>query len=1122
VLDIRDYGAIVGSTNGTTNTAAIQQALDDAAVQSGGWGSAKVLIPNTEIQHDTIYDLASPLWMWGNNINFEGGGKRSSMLRCNGGPCVVVAKHPRFWRMEKTTVVDNSGVVRVTKPISSDTAANWAAANPVLLSGEIAISTTVDGPNNCKVGPGAWNSLSYTSADTSGESAFKDLGLYKTDLYEFRSAGAYPPGSGRAEFAPSMSPGQYFGLRSRSGVIEARFPYHPLAHGDAAQLTNSCTSWPNHNKITWEFIHYNHSTNVYGGIAGCGGMGAPDPWILLGDGTNYVFDLALTDSNATRRTWVRCKFAQTTTTGIHRVAIQFDPDNGTVANRIIAFVDGVRVALTIENFLPYVAQGPYYPLNSNSPSTSDLTNLWTVWNRVAPWKNSDFHVFGEAARIGASGELGGTPRTDYTLIAVAAFAKQIYNTTTVGGAQTKLGGSTPADDSTVWAWTSGNESDGTVLGWVCNSYDWSPNDNVNLNVNCRGMARQRLPVWGYICPKGTLFNASHDNAIRGLAFRRMDGAPASCGLLMGPVINMVELEDLDPANAGYFASIGTMNTYVSYYLRLRSIKANRMIHLQFFTADAETIEFGYTYRCALRLADSEFRLRNFSYPGLSAQHEAFLVDGSNVIIQDGTINSEEKHFQPWGALFQLSRIPDNGPNSLTIRNVNIGTFGAPFIRLDDHQGSYDARDHNIDIDAVKGLMAGPVVQVVGSNWAGNVRVAPDNYLNELVAYENGISGPNFCDVRTIDEKGYGIPFSGGFIHDSHEVRPKRVPEGGVSLWKPWAPDNPTTTFYQGSNTPPTWLAAEVATSSRNPNAMSANILPGIHAACTLPWPDSGNATTILHSSVMCSFSRLALATILAGASAPTRTHLGLKWGFNTAFATLGTDYPAGFFNLPPTTNSGKWASASARSKATSTTLTTEGIDVPAWLIYLRRRWFGSINIGGSSNPPAAFVFQTNVREPAHWVVTTANDPVIASGGLIIRRPNIAGWTTYAANKIIDWMVDGTLGLGGPWYFGLSKTAVNTDDGTGITEPSTGSYARVSVTMNSTNWGEWYDSGFYANKTAIEFPTPSGDWGDITHWFVSDAASGGNIIASGPLNRAIRVVNGAPKPTFYPGAFQVQL
>ena len=54
------------------------------------------------------------------------------------------------------------------------------------------------------------------------------------------------------------------------------------------------------------------------------------------------------------------------------------------------------------------------------------------------------------------------------------------------------------------------------------------------------------------------------------------------------------------------------------------------------------------------------------------------------------------------------------------------------------------------------------------------------------------------------------------------------------------------------------------------------------------------------------------------------------------------------------------------------------------------------------------------------------------------------------------------------------------------------------------------TGFYANKVVIAFPSPTGTWGRH-HWFISDASSGGNIIAAGPLNRPIYVVSGDGQP-----------
>ena len=1089
MFDVRDYGALLGSTNGTTNTAAFQAAVDAAAVQSGGWGSGIVYIPATEIQHDTMYDLETPVWVWGNQITIQGEGKRATMIRGKAGPAFVLAKHPRRWHVSKTTY--------------SNTDAGGATVN--------------------------------TTGTVSSETQLINLERYKPDLYSFRTGGTWGPGS-QPEFAPSTVAGLgfYFALRSRGGVVEGRYPYHPFATGDVAQSTISCTSWPEHDKVTWEFVVHHHESLLNGGIAGCGGPATPDPWYLYGTGGDYIMDLALTDADGIRRAWIRVRFAQASGVGVHRITFQFDPNNSDSTKRFSAFVDRVRVATTTENMHHYITYGAFYHLNSDPPSTSDLDGLWTVWNRIARWRESDFGVFTESSRIGFnSGEVVGT-RTDYSLLTMAIHTEILYDVGSVGSSQQKIGASGAADDSTVWAMTSGNESRTKALGWVTNTFDWSPDADTNLNVNLRGMSRGRLSVWGYICPKGNLWDATKNNAFKGLAIRKGDSSAVSCGLLLGPFLEMFELEDLDPANAGYFASIGSMFTYVSYYLKAKSIRVNKMIHLTHMTSDFENVEFGYPWRCAVRLTGSEFRLNNFQYPGLTAQHEAFLVFtagsslGGEVLIQNGTINSEEKHFQAWGPIFQFERMPESPANGFTLRNVQLGTFGSGVVRVDDYAGGYGSRDFIVNIDKVKALSANPIFTTVGPAATGEVGVGPGQYMTELVSYESAKAGRNFCQVKTIDREWFGVPPSGGFLHDCHEVRVAKPAEGAVAVWKAWNPSSPTATSWMGGSNPPDWLPVEMNDTNRIQHALSGNIHPSFQAAVTLPWPTASN-TTVQFSGMAKPFTRLALGTILANGTAPNRSHISLRWGYSSVFHGELTNYPGGFFSVPATTNSGKWAAASSGSKATNTTLTANGIDpdgdpVASWKVYLRRRWNGTIQIGNGSSTTAAWAFQTNVQEPSAWNVTTSDNPVVASGGLILSRVARPGgtWTVYAANQILDWFVDGSLSLGATWHFGLSSTAVSAADGTGITEPGSGAYARVAVTMNGTNWAEHFDSGFYSNAVAIEFPAPTADWGRATHWFISDASSGGNIIACGPLNRAVRVFNGDGRPTFLPGAFQVQL
>jgi len=76
------------------------------------------------------------------------------------------------------------------------------------------------------------------------------------------------------------------------------------------------------------------------------------------------------------------------------------------------------------------------------------------------------------------------------------------------------------------------------------------------------------------------------------------------------------------------------------------------------------------------------------------------------------------------------------------------------------------------------------------------------------------------------------------------------------------------------------------------------------------------------------------------------------------------------------------------------------------------------------------------------------------------------------------------------YVALS-TADPLDDGTGISEPAGGSYARV--VMNS-----WDAAAARAteNTSQITFAQAEQDFGTITHWAIFDAITGGNFLAHG--------------------------
>lgn len=105
--------------------------------------------------------------------------------------------------------------------------------------------------------------------------------------------------------------------------------------------------------------------------------------------------------------------------------------------------------------------------------------------------------------------------------------------------------------------------------------------------------------------------------------------------------------------------------------------------------------------------------------------------------------------------------------------------------------------------------------------------------------------------------------------------------------------------------------------------------------------------------------------------------------------------------------------------------------------------------------------------------------------------HIFGKTTYSAP--------------GTYYIGLSTTDPG-EAGSLAGEPSGNAYARVAVTNNTTNFPNAVD-GSKANGTKIEFPEATGNWGTITHFFLADALTDGNIIAYGSLLTPKTIENG---------------
>ncbi|MBW8034212.1 MAG: hypothetical protein FVQ79_00660 [Planctomycetes bacterium] len=144
--------------------------------------------------------------------------------------------------------------------------------------------------------------------------------------------------------------------------------------------------------------------------------------------------------------------------------------------------------------------------------------------------------------------------------------------------------------------------------------------------------------------------------------------------------------------------------------------------------------------------------------------------------------------------------------------------------------------------------------------------------------------------------------------------------------------------------------------------------------------------------------------------------------------------------------------------------------------------------------------------------------------MVFSLPTFAGpMSDYLENEIIDYWFQNTVGASKPatLYFGLS-TAACSDTGFG-TEVTGGSYARVTVTANATNFpGPTTNDGTIDNASAITFPAPTANWGLVTHWFIADAVSAGNLLWCQALTTSKTINNGDAAPSFGASAMSVQV
>lgn len=129
---------------------------------------------------------------------------------------------------------------------------------------------------------------------------------------------------------------------------------------------------------------------------------------------------------------------------------------------------------------------------------------------------------------------------------------------------------------------------------------------------------------------------------------------------------------------------------------------------------------------------------------------------------------------------------------------------------------------------------------------------------------------------------------------------------------------------------------------------------------------------------------------------------------------------------------------------------------------------------------------------------------------------MGSFSNYLENKLLDHFLKvASFTVPTNIYVGLS-TADPLDTGAGIAEPSGNAYARV----NMNNW-DAASGGASANTNQVTFPEATGSWGTITHFFLADDVSAGNMLCHGSLTTSKAITTG-DTPRFNVGEIDITL
>lgn len=144
---------------------------------------------------------------------------------------------------------------------------------------------------------------------------------------------------------------------------------------------------------------------------------------------------------------------------------------------------------------------------------------------------------------------------------------------------------------------------------------------------------------------------------------------------------------------------------------------------------------------------------------------------------------------------------------------------------------------------------------------------------------------------------------------------------------------------------------------------------------------------------------------------------------------------------------------------------------------------------------------------------------IALLGIGQQTAQAQAFSDYVENKVVDLLVRGqAFTAPATVYVGLS-TAACSDSSVGTEVANSNNYSRVAITSSLANWAGTQGAGttvassgtggVTSNNAAVNFPTPSGSWGTVTHWFLSDSGTygGGNLLICAALTASQTIGSG---------------